>query len=161
MRSLLVILSICLTCTMLQSCMPKTTTMPTAHGSPGDIIVVMSNENWQAEAGDSMRAIFSEFCPNLPFEQPIMDLHQIPYDKFVEMNQLHRNIIFFEKIAGQKNGVVNVENDKYARNQIFVRITAANQTEFVKALCEQRDYIKRLFLNNLRLIKSIAACHFF
>lgn len=146
MRSLLVILSICLTCTMLQSCMPKTTTMPTAHGSPGDIIVVMSNENWQAEAGDSLRAIFSEFCPNLPFEQPIMDLHQIPYDKFVEMNQLHRNIIFFEKIAGQKNGVVNVENDKYARNQIFVRITAANQTEFVKALCEQRDYIKRLFL---------------
>ncbi len=112
MRSLLVILSICLTCTMLQSCMPKTTTMPTAHGSPGDIIVVMSNENWQAEAGDSLRAIFSEFCPNLPFEQPIMDLHQISYDKFVEMNQLHRNIIFFEKIAGQKNGVVNVENDK-------------------------------------------------
>lgn len=147
MRSLLVILSICMTCIMLQSCMPRTTVMPIAHGNPGDIIVVMNDENWQAEAGDSLRAMFSEFCPNLPFEQPIMDLHQISYAKFVEINQLHRNVIFFERVASQKKGVLNVENNKYAKNQVFVRITAANQTDFVKALCEQRDSIVKLFLS--------------
>ena len=147
MRNALIILTICLICTMMQSCMPRTSIMPIAHGNAGDIIVVMSNENWQAEAGDSLRAIFSEYCPNLPFEQPIMDLHQISYDKFVEINQLHRNIIFFEKVASQSEGVFKVENDKYAKNQTFVRITAANQTEFVKTLCQQRDSISKLFLS--------------
>ena len=146
MRNSVIFSIICVVVTLLQSCMPKTSVMPVAHGNPGDIIVVMSNENWQAEAGDSIRAIFSDYCPNLPYEQPIMDVHQIPYDKFVEINQLHRNIIFFERIAGQETGVVNVENDKYARNQVFVRITAANQTSFVKALCEKRDYLQKLFL---------------
>lgn len=147
MRNTLIFTVICLACAMLQSCMPKTTVMPVAHGNSGDLIVVMSDENWQAEAGDSLRAIFSQYCPNLPFEQPIMDLHQIPYNKFVEINQLHRNIIFFEKIADQKNGIFNVENDKYAKNQLFVRITAANQTEFVKTLCENRDSVSKLFVD--------------
>lgn len=147
MRNTLIFPVICLACAMLQSCMPKTTVMPVAHGNSGDLIVVMSDENWQAEAGDSLRAIFSQYCPNLPFEQPIMDMHQIPYNKFVEINQLHRNIIFFEKIADQKNGIFNVENDKYAKNQLFVRITAANQTEFVKILCENRDSVSKLFVD--------------
>lgn len=146
MKNSLIISIICLICIALQSCMPKTTTIPTAHGSPGDLIVVMSDENWKAEAGDSIRAIFSQYCPNLPFEQPIMDVHQISYDEFVEINQLHRNIIFFERIAGKENGEMNVENDKFSRNQVFVRITAANQTGFVKTLCENRDYLSRLFL---------------
>ena len=147
MRNSLILTLVCLICVLLQSCKQQTTTTPFAHGNPGDLIVVMSNENWNAEAGDSIKAIFSQYCPNLPFEQPIMDVHQIPYDKFVEINKLHRNIIFFEKIAGQEKGVLKVENDKYARNQIFVRITAANQSDFVKALCEKRDYLTRLFLN--------------
>ena len=161
MKNALTLSIICIICIMLQSCMPKTSVMPIAHGNPGDIIVVMNDENWKAEAGDSLRAIFSEFCPNLPFEQPIMDLHQIPYTKFVEINQLHRNVIFFERVAEQKNGVLNVENDKYARNQVFVRITAANQTEFVKALCEQRDSIVKLFLSadRDRYINSYSKTH--
>ena len=146
MKNTLTLSIICMICIMLQSCMPKTTTKPLAHGNPGDLIVVMSDENWNAEAGDSIRAIFSDYCQGLAYEEPIMDVHQISYDKFTEINQLHRNVIFFERIAGQKNGTLTLEQDKYARKQVFVKITAANQTDFVKTLCENRDYLVRLFL---------------
>lgn len=128
------------------SCRPTTKTKPVAHGNAGDLLVVMNDENWGAEAGDSVRAIFSNYCRGLAYEEPIMDVHQIPYNMFVEMNMLHKNIIFFEKLADCNEASVTVEKDKYSTNQIFVRVTAANQAEFVKALCEKRNYLVRLFL---------------
>lgn len=130
----------------LASCTHTTTaTKSVAHGNAGDVIVVMSDENWNAEAGDSLRSIF-DFCPGLAYEEPQMDLHQIPYNKFVEMNQLHKNIIFFEKVGDQKEGSLTVEKDKYATNQVFVKVTAPNQAEFVKTVCEKRDYLSKLFV---------------
>lgn len=146
MRRFLNILTIIVfTSAALISCAPKTTTQSVAHGNAGDVIVVMSDENWNSEAGDSLRAIF-DFCPGLAYEEHLMDLHQIPYNKFVEMNKLHKNIIFFEKIADQKDGIMTIENDKYAKNQIFVRVTAPNQAEFVKVVCAKRDYLSKLFV---------------
>ncbi|MCF0207187.1 MAG: DUF4837 family protein [Bacteroidales bacterium] len=134
-------------CFVLASCGRKTPTRSVAHGNAGDIIVVMNDENWNSEAGDTLRAVFSQFCRGLAYEQYIMDLHQIPYSKFVDINQLHRNIIFFERIASLEKGELAVENNKYAENQVFVRVSAPNQTEFVKVVSDKRDYLLNLFLD--------------
>ncbi len=146
MRKIRAIIFVCFVGILAYSCKPPKPVQPVAHGNAGDVLVVMNDENWNAEAGDTVRAIFGQYCPGLAYEEQMMDLHQIPYNKFIELNRMHKNIIFFEKVAEQDTGVVNIETDKYALNQIFVRVTAPNQAEFVKALSKKGDYILRMFL---------------
>ena len=167
MRNALIIITICMACTILQSCGQKKATndsgsqassvtnttastgkgKPFAHGEAGKILVVMSDSDWKSVAGDSVRAVFYEECPNMPYDQSYMDLVHVPYEKFVDKNMLNRNIIFYERIAAQKEGELKIEKNKYAIDQTFVRITAANQKDFAKALCDKRKFIINYFIS--------------
>ncbi len=119
---------------------------PTAHGNPGDIIVVLNNETWNSEAGDTMRAIFHDYCPSVPLEEHILDLHQIPHGEFIDHNMLHRNIIYQEIDPELTEAKTSFITDKYAVNQVFVNIAAPNQAEFVKELSKYRHSLIKLFL---------------
>lgn len=118
---------------------------PMAHGNPGDIIVVMSNESWNAEAGDTLKAIFHDYCPAVPMEEYIFDLHQIPKDQFIDQNMYHRNIIFQEIDPEVKEAELVIFNDRYAQKQVFVNIVAPNQAEFVKIVSKYKYNLIKLF----------------
>ena len=119
---------------------------PMAHGNPGDIILVMNNESWNSEPGDTMKAIFHNYCPAVPLEEHIFDLHQIPLSQFIDQNMLHRNIIYQEIDPKLTEAETTVIKDKYAQNQVFVNISAPNQAEFVKEVSRFRYNLIKLFL---------------
>lgn len=119
---------------------------PMAHGNPGDIVVVMNNESWNSEAGDTMRAIFHDYCPAVPLEEHILDLHQIPKDQFIDANMLHRNIIYQEIDPELTESKTTFIKDKYAQNQVFVNIASPNQAEWVKEVSKYRHNLIKLFL---------------
>ncbi|MDD2634053.1 MAG: DUF4837 family protein [Bacteroidales bacterium] len=119
---------------------------PVAHGSFGDIVVVMNNEHWNSEPGDSLRAIFHQYCPANPLEEYVFDLHQISKDKFIDQNLYHRNVIFQEIDSNIEEAKLNVIVDKYAQNQVFVSVVAPNQAEFVKEISKHRNNLIKLFL---------------
>ncbi len=119
---------------------------PMAHGNPGEIIVVMSNESWNSEPGDSMKAIFNDYCPAVPLEEHIFDLHQIPKGKFIDQNLYHRNIIYQEINPDLTETKTVFSKDKYAQNQVFVNISAPNQAAFVQELSKYRHNLIKLFL---------------
>ena len=121
-------------------------TTPMAHGNPGDIVLVMNNESWNSEPGDTLRAIFHEYCPANPLEENIFDLHQIPKGQFIDQNLYHRNIIFQEIDPNIKEAKLTTTIDKYAQNQVFVNIAAPNQAEFVKEVHKYRNNLIKLFL---------------
>lgn len=119
--------------------------VPVAHGNPGDIVVIMNNDSWNSEPGDTMRAVFHEYCPGTPMEEHMFDLHQIPYDKFIQANMLHRNIIFQEINKNLNEATISVVKDKYAKNQVFVNIAAPKQAEFVKIVSKNKYSLLQLF----------------
>lgn len=121
--------------------------VPVAHGLPGDIVVVMKNESWNSEPGDSLRAVFNAYCEGTPMEEYLFDLHQIPYDKFIEVNMLHRNIIFQEIDPSLKEAKITVSKDRYAQKQIFVNIAAPNQAEFAQIVSKSRNSLVKIFLD--------------
>lgn len=143
-KSVFVLLSIVLALVSCSTGSYKNT--PVAHGNPGDIVVIMSNDSWNSEPGDSIRAIFYDDCPGVPMEEHLFDLHQIPYDKFIQVNMLHRNIIYQEINKNLSEASITVYKDKYAMKQVFINIAAPNQSEFVKCVSK----------NSQKLIKTFA-----
>jgi len=125
---------------------PSYKNTPTAHGKSGEIVVVMSNESWNSEPGDTLRAIFHEYCPANPLEEHIFDLHQISKDKFIDQNLYHRNVIFQEIDANIKDSKLSIVLDKYAQNQVFVNVAAPNQAALVNELSKYRNNFIKLFL---------------
>ncbi|HOZ29473.1 MAG TPA: DUF4837 family protein [Bacteroidales bacterium] len=120
---------------------------PTAHGNAGDIVVVMNNDSWNSEPGDTLRAIFHDYCYGVPMEEHWFDLHQIPHEKFVDINRMHRNIIYQEINPKFKEATLTIYNDRYALKQVFVNIAAPNQAEFVKIVSKNRNNLMKLFLD--------------
>lgn len=126
---------------------PEYRNTPVAHGNPGDIVVVMSNESWNSEAGDTLRAVFYEYCSGVPMEEHLFDLHQIPKDKFIDQNKLHRNIIFQEINPDVSEATITINKDRYAQKQVFVNVVAPNQAEFVKIVYKNKNNLIKLFLD--------------
>ncbi|MDD3741586.1 MAG: DUF4837 family protein [Bacteroidales bacterium] len=120
---------------------------PIAHGNPGDIVVVMNNDSWNSEPGDTLRAVFHDYCYGVPMEEHWFDLHQIPKDKFIDQNRFHRNIIFQEINPEIKEAKLTVFRDRYAQKQVFVNVVAPNQAEFVKIISKNRNNLIKLFLD--------------
>ncbi len=131
----------------LFSCKSGYKNTPVAHGNPGDIVVVMSNESWNSESGDSLKAIFYEYCNGVPMEEHLFDLHQIPKDEFIDQNKLHRNVIFQEINPEVAEAKITINNDRYALKQVFVNIVAPNQAEFVKIVSKNKNNLIKLFLD--------------
>jgi hypothetical protein len=129
---------------------PRFKNTPVSHGNPGEIIVVMENGSWNSEPGDTMRAIFHQDCPNLPMEENIFDLYQIPRAKFVEQNMLHRNIIFQEINPDVKEAKITITRDKYAQKQVFVNVVAPNQKAFVEIMSKNKQGLIKLFYESDR-----------
>lgn len=125
---------------------PKYKNVPISHGNPGELVIVMSNESFKSEAGDTLRAIFHADCPGVPMEENIMDMYQIPYNEFIEQNLYHRNIIFQEIKPDAPEAKITIIKDRYAQKQIFVNVLAPNQAEFVKIVSKNRDNLVKLFV---------------
>jgi hypothetical protein len=121
-----------------------------AHGNAGDILVVMNNERWNSESGDTMRAIFHKEIIGVPMEEPMFDLHQIPIQKFVDINMRHKNIIFQEINPDAEETTIKLVKNKYAINQIFVHAIAKSQAEFVQLMSNNQNKLINLFLESDR-----------
>ncbi|MDD4235049.1 MAG: DUF4837 family protein [Bacteroidales bacterium] len=118
---------------------------PGATGNPGEILVVLNDNIYYGEIGDSLKAIFHQECPNLPMEEYLFNLVQIPQEKFIDLNKRHRNVIYPIISRDVSNAAISVSPDKYAKNQMYVKIAAPNQEEFIKLLNENQEILIELF----------------
>ncbi|MDR2836776.1 MAG: DUF4837 family protein [Bacteroidales bacterium] len=146
-KNLLLIISIAI---IFTSCKNNVPTINYAHGLPGEIVVVMSNERWNSESGNILKAVLATESETLPMEEPLFALHQIEKSEFNQINMLHRNIIFQEINSNIEQSYIKLIKDKYAKNQSFIHIIAKNQTEFVKIVLEHKDELIDIFLTNER-----------
>lgn len=125
-------------------------TKPGAHGNAGNVIVVMENNSWNSEPGDSLRAVFQQYCKALPKEEYLFTLHQVPREKFIDQNRLHRNIVFCVINSEITEAKTTISRDKYANRQLFINIAAPNQKDFVNEVHKHKDNLIKLFLDEDR-----------
>ena len=119
-------------------------------GKAGEMVVVMSETYWQADAGKALRDILASDVPGLPQSEPLFDLIQIPKEGFGDIFRTSRNLVMITiNPAATKSSIV-FKNDVHAFLQSTMTITAKSQDEFLQILNDNAAKIEGYFLGGER-----------
>ncbi len=123
---------------------------PGAHGMAGNIMVVVNNNEWNSEPGDSIRAVFHQYCRALPRSEHLFTLHQVEKEQFIGQNRYHRNVVYVNISTDVEDTQVRILRERFARRQLFVELSAPNQKEFGELISNYKDRLINLFLEEDR-----------
>ncbi len=129
---------------MLFSCDPgeEGRRLPRHSGSPGEVLIVMSENLWMGDPGDSLRTIFEAYVPNLPQAEPRFSLLQFTPPQMSNMLKQHRNIVQInigpEVIDNQG---VKLTRDKWSNHQLVYIANAADVETFYQQLRSEFEAI--------------------
>lgn len=152
---------LCLTMVLLLASCKKETDAKTIRSSAGKIntlSVIISDQLWNGEIGDSIRTKFAAPVDGLPQEEPLFTINQYPI-KALDGRIISRNIIIVKK--EEKNSFKIVRNE-FAQPQNVVHISGNNVPEILAHLEANADAIIRRFKDteiaeNQRLINRSLA----
>lgn len=136
----------------LTSCKPgnREPLKPTPSGAPGDLLLVVNDNIWEAAAGDTLRSMLAAPVEALPQNEPLFDVIRIKHSVFDKNFKTQRNIMVVKVGSDQPEPKIIVQKGLWARSQLLVGLQAANQQELLTLLNNNRDKIVSLFLNSER-----------
>lgn len=114
----------------------KKTLLPNVSGKAGEVLVVMNKGDWEGAPGTILRDSLMADCPFLPQKEPLYSLTNITPSNFVQMFQIHRNIICANINAGVNVPGVVYRVDKWASPQIVITINAQTSEEAADIILE-------------------------
>lgn len=117
---------------LLFSCKKENDDLPRkTTGKINSISVIIDDQLWNGEVGDSIRNKFAAPVIGLPQEEPLFTINQYPVKLMEGFMTDNRNIIVVKK--GNKNKFV-VKEDQYAAPQNVFHITGKTATDIVNVL---------------------------
>ena len=129
-----------------------------SNGKINNVSIIIDDNLWNGEIGDSIRKKFAAPVDGLPQEEPLFTLNQYPTKVFEGFVRKSRNIIIVKK--GKEAGFASNTN-KYAKPQNVFFISGTD-TEDVLTLLEQKsaEIIKtikasEIIENQVRMKKSL------
>ena len=127
---------------ILNSCGNDELILPSSVGAFGKVMVVTNNSNWQGDVGDEIRKSFGKLQVGLPQPEKTLSVSQVASNGFSSMMRNSRNIFSVER--SDKEGV-NVIQDKYARPQTLVYLTAKDKEGLLSMIKKHSNDIINTF----------------
>jgi hypothetical protein len=100
-------------------------------GPINTISVIIDEQLWNGELGDSIRNKFASPVLGLPQEEPLFSINQYPVKLFEGFSTDSRNIIIVKK-EGKTN--FEIKENEYATPQNAIHISGKNTTEIIDIL---------------------------
>ena len=116
-------------------------------GKAGEMVVVISKDNWEGVPGQTIRDVLAQPQVGLPQEEPIFNLVNVPHEAFKDIFKTTRNIIQTRISSNVEKSGVTMTDDIWAYPQATVQISAKNPEEFVTVFNENKDKILAYFLS--------------
>ena len=141
----------------LASCR-KDMVIPRASGRPYEVMVVMSDKDWQAKQGRALFAVLDTDIPGLPQPERSFHISQVEPKNFDQILNIFRNIILVDinKQLYTKT-TMKFTRDKYALEQIVLTIQSPTPEEFADFCFDHGqdiiDFLTKMEMN--RLIKEL------
>lgn len=120
--------------------------MPNCTGKAGELVLVIEEEKWQSNIGDTILNILAKEMLALPQPEPSLDVVQIPISAFSDLFQTNRNLMFVNIAPEHKEPKITIESDRWAKPQIVVRIKAPNKEEFFKIFRKHGQKVRDTFV---------------
>lgn len=145
---------LCLLALMLLSACKKEFVIPRASGRPYEVMVVMSDQQWQAKEGRALFAVLDTDIPGLPQPERSFHISQVEPKRFDSILNIFRNIIIVDinKQIYTKT-TMKFTRDKYAIDQIVLTIQSPTADDFA-AFCAAHsqdiiDFLTKMEMNRL------------
>lgn len=116
--------------------------VPSSSGKINNVTVVMDNDLWTGEVGETLRRHLAAPVDGLPQEEPLFSLSQMPPEAFGGFSR--KNRIFLQVEKGEEPGIKIAEN-AYARPQRGVLITGETNEQLIELIEENADKIVSTF----------------
>ncbi|MCR4994885.1 MAG: DUF4837 family protein [Bacteroidales bacterium] len=151
-----ILLSVLLTA-MLSAC-KKEFVIPRASGRPYEVMVVMSDQAWQAKQGRALFNVLDTDIPGLPQPERSFHISQVDPKRFDNILNIFRNIIIVDinKQIYTKT-TMKFTRDKYAMEQIVLTIQSPTPEEFADFCFDHGqdiiDFLTKMEMN--RLVKEL------
>lgn len=119
---------------IVTSCSDSTQVLPKASGRANEVLVVVDDPIWDAEAGDILHDLFAQEVDGLAWEEPLFDVSRVNHRNYSEMLQIARNVVYVDVSNRYSSAKVKLFKDLHASNQSFVKIQAPTIDELVQVL---------------------------
>jgi hypothetical protein len=119
--------------------------LPDYTGKTGELIVVIENKFLETKSGSAVEDVFKDFTPGLPQEEPLFTVVTIPASGFNKILQRHRNILIADINPANTTSNISLETNKWAKNQLYVRISAPNDSVFANIILKNRETLVQYF----------------
>ena len=113
-----------------------------SSGKINTLSVIISDQLWNGEVGDSLRKKFAAPVDGLPQEEPLFTINQYPVKFLDGFRSVSRNILVVRK--GEKSGFKIVENE-FAQPQNVVYILGRNVPEILSYIEAHSDEVIKRF----------------
>jgi len=125
-------------------------------GKPYEVFVVMDDNDWDGEPGDTLRSILWEPFPLVNQFEPFYSVYQTSEKKFAGLLKQYRNIIVYKTDPSRAEPSITAEYDKWASPQIIVYISGPSDSTLTAYMDLHRDALLQIFdvSEQERFIKS-------
>ncbi|MEZ4840733.1 MAG: DUF4837 family protein [Flavobacteriaceae bacterium] len=142
MRALLLSLIVLTTLFSCDSKQNKTITLKESTGRINHLTIVIDNDLWRGEVGDSLRQIIANPVLGLPQEEAQFSITQVPTKSFGKLFKSTRNLLFVG--ISEKEGYW-VNNDMFASPQLGMNIIAKDKESLLSLINEHKNDIIDVF----------------
>ena len=147
MKKFLQLLIVITSILSIQSCnTDQDKVLPGSQGALYEMFVVCSQEKWDGEIGDTLRAILAEPVPMLNQIEPHFDLLRINPEAYTNLVPRHRNQLVVNTGKKYETPSINIQYDVYADPQIIVTASAANDSILTDYLWQSRKELLQVFM---------------
>jgi len=133
-----------ITSLFLISCKNDTKRLAEASGKINTISVIIDDQLWNGEIGDTIRNKFASPVIGLPQEEPLFSINQYPVKLLEGFMTNSRNIIVVKKGTSSRFQIVK---DEFAKPQNVIHISGKTVVEIVDIIEKNASEIIRLIHN--------------
>ena len=145
MKRFRIIQVVILTVFLLASCGEHRSTKPISQGSPYEIIVVASNDNWDSALGDTIKAVMQENIPVFNAAEPHYTLLRILPNNFNGIAAAHRNIITVNVGDQYETPKMLAQYDVKSSPQLIVSLVGPDRESLTQYISDHRKDLVQVF----------------
>ncbi len=119
---------------VLFSCKLEPSRQPSATGKAGELLVVISNNYYQALAGTALRDVFQAIIPMELNSEPFFNIVQIQPENFTRIYESHRHIFIVDIDPNHSAASVERSLDHWSNPQLVIKVKAPSQESFAKVM---------------------------
>ena len=118
--------------------------LPTSVGAINAMVVVIDNDLWKGQVGDSIRRHFAAPVLGMPMDEPLFSIDQIAPKFFTGAIRNTRSVLYVMK---DSVNVAHVKHNMYAAPQNVGVIKGTTEAEIMQNLASESDKIITAFKN--------------